>query len=73
MLDDIEIDRLLTEAEERLKTKAATQGSAIVRTDEINLSGEAKKATARKGYSLLPIVSRYAADFYSVCRSSAMP
>jgi hypothetical protein len=73
MLDDIEIDRLLTEAEERLNTKAAAQGSAIVSTDEISLNDEAKKATARKGYALLPVLSRYAADFYSGCRSSAMP
>ncbi|KIW57233.1 hypothetical protein PV05_05811 [Exophiala xenobiotica] len=49
MLDDIEIDRLLTEAEQRLKTKAAAQGSAIAGTDEISLNGEIKKATSRKG------------------------
>ncbi len=73
MLDDIEIDRLLTEAEQRLKTKAAAQGSAIAGTDEISLNGEIKKATSRKGYAVRPAVSRYAANFFSGYRNSAMP
>lgn len=47
LLDDVEIDRLLSEAEERLRAKAAAPETST--STEISLhNGELEKASSRK-------------------------